>query len=144
MSFEISEDILESAVVVSVQDDCIDVEASNVEKYVRTLDESHLVFNGEPTRFRIKPLSPKEYDACMLRVDKNKEGMVRVFHRGCVEVMGIKVKRGGVVKEIKTRGSSELAHRIPLLVRQEIGMYIVRMTHGYDPEGEPEQDLGKP
>lgn len=37
-------------------------ESSNWEEYSRTLDESHLVFEGEPTRYTMRVLSRRQND----------------------------------------------------------------------------------
>lgn len=145
---------------MSVQDDAIDVAASDLDAYRDGRDLRHLVLSGEPVWFSVQAIAHDEFldlaSACGLRPGHAPDARqysalcVELFRAACVGIEGltrtVEEMDGALTTEIVAfrqdrvpgtryrRVADTVMSEVPLSVAVELGDAVMRISHLGDAE----------
>lgn len=140
--------------VISIYDDSIVAGSSDIEKYQRDYDPAHIVLDGEPVRFTIRPLSAEERDSVASKTESGADYIEALFAVATERISGLtakvevqekgktvvrdvpvtaqKVERYGRLPEL----AANVIRAVPPKVRAELGALIHRLSgRNEDAEG---------
>lgn len=138
--------------VIAPCDDAVDRHESSIEYYEKDFDQCHLRLDGEPAKFKIRPLSRDELEGIDVKawaragdetnwVAYNQARRYLAFYAGCVGIKAM-VQAGHEEPTLQDLERGDWTEVVPTGHKLEIGRLVLLISQRrYDPP--PKEDPGK-